>query len=407
MRRGLFALLVACGPIDPPAAAPPPLPPPAHLPAATPTPAPPALPPPRTHAEFAARATPLRCAWEIRCGVTSPSQRDRCLRDMGALRDRLLGVERGLAAGRYWFDPEQAAACLQQLAAAGCQPDYDTAIPGCLAGAVPAGVRPAVAPGGACERWEECVGGRCTGELGCPGTCVAHNPDIDGPCGPEQLCADGLYCDRGTCQLRGDVGATCRGHWQACAPGLVCHGWRPAVDDPHHPRPEQPGKCERPRAVGQPCRRLPLRDDCEPDLFCDPAGAPPTCRTRLSEGTSCSTHDACADGLACAGLSAASQGACRPFGDHRSPCDPHADVTVCPSDTRCTPAGTCARRGGDGDACSESRDCLPYHWCDPQRRTCVAQAQPGDPCRPGGDERDGPCFLAACVRGRCTARCAN
>jgi hypothetical protein len=422
MRRGLFALLVACTPADAPPTAPPPAPalpapPPATSPPAPATPA--SLPAPAAHAEFIARAIPLRCAWELRCGVIGSSQRERCLRDGEALRDRLLGVDRGLAAGRYHFDPERAAACLRLLAGASCQPDYAAAIADCLSGAVPGDLRPAVAPGGACERWEECVGGRCTGELGCPGTCVAHQPDTGAPCGPEQLCADGLYCARDTCQPRGDVGATCRGHWQACAPGLVCQGWTPAVEDRHHHAPERPGTCEPPRGVGQPCRRLALGDDCEPDLFCDFADERPTCRARLPEGTACPWLEACADGLACDGILLAAHaasngsgvravqtpGVCRPHGDHGSACDPLAAATVCPSDTRCTPAGTCARRGGDGDACRESQDCLAYHWCDPQRRVCVAQGQPGDRCQPGGTEQDGPCFLAECVRGRCKARC--
>lgn len=423
MRRGLFALLVACAPSEGPPAAPTP---PARAdppPPATPQPpapaAKPSIPPPRTFAEFAAQATPLRCARALRCGEIAASQRERCLKDGDALRERLLGVERGLAAGRYYFDPEQAAACLRELAEASCQVDYTTGVPGCLAGPVPSGVRPATQPGRACERWEECVGGWCSGELGCPGTCKAYVPDVDGPCGTDVLCSDGLFCDRGTCQMRGDVGETCRGHWQACKPGLVCHGYAPPVENIHDHRPEQPGTCERPRAVGQPCRRLSLGDDCEPDLFCDFAADRPSCRARLSEGTPCPWLDACADGLACDGLVLAphaagngsgmravqTPGICRPYGDHGSACDPNAAVTVCPAYTHCTPAGTCARRGGDGEACGDSKDCLPYHWCDPKRRTCTAQLEPGDRCTPGGSELDGPCFLGECVRGRCTARC--
>lgn len=427
MRRGLFALLVACAPTDGPQAAPPPsaapvAPPPASPPPESPPVAlAPSIPPPTTYAEFAAQATPLRCAWELRCGVIAASQRERCLHDGHARRDALLGVDRGLAAGRYRFDPEQAAACLRLLAGATCQPDYATIVPGCLSGAVPSGLRPAVAPGGACERWEECASGRCTGELGCPGTCVAHQPAVGAACDHDTLCADGLFCDEDACKPRGDVGEPCRGHWQACKPGLVCQGFVAAIDDDHYRTIEQPGTCQRPRGAGEPCRRVSLGDDCEADLFCDFAAARPTCRARLPEGTACPWLDACADGLACDGIvlapHAASNGSgmralqqpgvCRPFGDHGSACDPTAAATLCPASTRCTPAGTCARRGGDGDACGESADCLPYHACDPKRRTCVAQGDFGDRCSPGGTDLDGPCFLGRCERGRCTARCTR
>lgn len=432
MHRGLFALLVACAPGDGPPTPPSPssapveptpaIPTPAIPTPATPTPAPtPGAPPPRTHAEFEAQAVPLRCARELRCGTLAASQHERCLRDGNVRRDASLGVDRGLQAGRYRFDPARAAACLRLLATASCQPDHATAIPGCLSGPVPSDLLPAVPPGGACERWDECVSGHCTGELGCPGTCKAHQGQLGGPCGSDTLCADGLYCDDDRCRTRGDVGAACSGHWQACAPGLVCQGFVAAIDDDHYRTVARPGTCERPRGVGEPCRRVSLGDDCDADLFCDFAAARPTCHKRLSEGTECPWLDACADGLVCEGIVLAAHaagngsgmralqhpGVCRPFGDHGSACDPSADTTVCPFSTRCTTARTCARRGGDGDACGDSLDCLPYHWCDPKRRTCIAQGRPGDTCRPGGTDLDGPCFLGTCERGRCKPRCAR
>lgn len=412
MRCSLLALVVACAPSD----GPPTSPPPAEVaPPATPPPAPPAgaperpaapsIAPPKTPAEFAAQALPLYCARDIRCGTLADSERESCLRDDG-LRDRLLGFDRGLRAGRYSFDPELAAACLRLLTEASCQPDHATSLPGCLTGVVPSGLRPAVYPGGVCERSEECVDGRCTGELGCPGTCRALQPDLDGPC-DKMLCVDGLFCDRGTCRVRGAVGESCGGHWQACAAGLICQGYVP----PSHGYgiSERRGTCEKPRGVGEPCSALSGGDDCEADLFCDFAADRPTCRERLPEGTACPWHDACADGLACDGFVSAPHrpGVCRTFGDHGSPCDPHASSTLCPSSTRCTPAGTCIRRGGDGDACRVQDDCRPYHYCNAKRRACVRQGEPGDLCRPGGTELDGPCFLGECVRGRCRARCSR
>lgn len=417
---GVPAPAHAGGPPETPAAAdpgdPPPLAPPASGEGASPA----APPLPRSLEEFEAEAAPLRCARAIRCGELGASHLARCLADDGSRRRVLLGVARGLQAGRYRFDPEIARACLRVLAEAPCHVDYETTPPGCLAGAVPAGLLPAVAPGGACERWEECVDGICSGEVGCPGTCRPRTPDVGGPCDPNTLCSEHLYCDDGKCVARGDVGATCDGHWQACRPGLVCQGWRPAVDSHHDYRPAQPGTCERRRGLGEPCRRVSLGDDCAAELFCDFGAAAPVCRDRLSEGTACTWLDACADGLRCDGVRlgehAAANGSgmraldrpgvCRRVADRGDPCDAAAAQTTCPADGRCE-NGTCRPRGDTGEPCRERNDCGPYHFCEPRRRECRPQGAPGERCTPGVKGLDGPCFLSECdpTTRRCVAQC--
>ncbi|MCY1058663.1 hypothetical protein [Nannocystis sp. SCPEA4] len=371
---------------------------------------------PRDFAEYTALATPLRCDRVVRCGEIGASEREQCLHEVPRALV-LLGVARGVQAGRYRFDPALANQCLQLLRDAPCDVDHDAILPDCLGGAVPAGLRPAVAPGGACERWEECEDGICTGELGCPGVCRARTLVAGGPCDQDTLCSDDLFCDGDVCRPRGDLGSACTGHWQACRRGLVCQGYIPANRNPHAYRREQPGVCEAPRRVGQPCRPVSLADDCAPGTFCDFGAAAPTCRARLPREAACTWLDACADGLRCDGLLLGDQpaangsgmrtlvepGVCRPVGDRGSRCDPAAAATLCPMAMTCTEAGACVPRGDTGADCREHNDCRAYHFCDPATGTCRPQPAVGEPCAATGPGDH-------CAFGRCdpkTRRCVG
>lgn len=380
--------------------------------ASAPAPPPPA---PATFDEYRRLATPLRCDREIRCGIRHAGDRDACLAagDHEALN--LLGVLRGVAAGRYRYDPSIAAACLHALQVAPCRPDLAAYPARCLGGAVPAPLQPLAPPGAACERWDECDRGLCTGDLGAPGICAAFTRTPEGPCGSNTLCDEGLYCDEGRCRPRGRVGDPCLGHWQACVDGLVCQGYRPPIDDPHYYARAQPGACERPRGLGEACRRVSLGDDCQRPLYCDFAAATPTCALPLPRGATCPWIDACADGTTCLGIDlgpgAAANGSgmrevlrpgvCAPFGDLGAPCDPAAYGHGCPASLRCDPrTNTCAPRSATGEPCNDRNECQGYAFCHPRTRTCQPQAAHGERCAPlrGGDEAltDGPCFLGRC-----------
>lgn len=376
---------------------------------------------PRDPPGYFALAAPLRCDRAVRCGEIGASERERCLRE--APRNRvLLGVERGLQNRRYRFDPALAAACLRLLAEAPCAVDHEVMPEGCLAGVVPAGLVPAVPSGGKCERWEECIDGHCSGQLGCPGECRAHTLAAGGPCDDHTLCGPDLYCDRDVCRPRGDLGAACSDHWQACRPGLVCQGYVAPSREPHAYRREQLGVCEARRRDGRPCRRVSLGHDCAPDHFCDFGAAAPTCRARLPAGAACTWQDACADGLRCDGLrlaatssdagepALAAAGVCRPVADAGATCDPAAAETRCPLGMHCADDGRCRPRGDTGAACRERNDCGPYHHCDPAAHTCQPDLALGEPCRPGrggGPGDPGPCFLATCdpAARRCVGAC--
>ncbi|MFY0540569.1 hypothetical protein [Nannocystis pusilla] len=136
-----------------------------------------AHPRPRDAAEYAALETPLRCDRAIRCGEIGASERERCLRETPR-ENVLYGIERGLKAGRYHFDPELAGDCLKLLAEAPCHVGYEVDPDHCLRG--DAGLRPAVPPGGACERSGECIDGVCTGTVGCPGSAGRTRPKSAG-----------------------------------------------------------------------------------------------------------------------------------------------------------------------------------------------------------------------------------
>ncbi|MEZ4454782.1 MAG: hypothetical protein R3B09_35355, partial [Nannocystaceae bacterium] len=372
----------------------------------------------RSIAEFKAQATPLRCERAIRCGSIAASSRERCLDDESALQEQLLGVTRGLAAGRYAFDPAAAGECLRLLADAPCNVDPLPELGACLAGAVPGYLRAAVPPGGACERWEECVDGLCDGELGCPGQCKARTREVGGHCDNNTLCDDRLFCDDGECKARADVGGTCSNHWQACKAGLRCVGASSSDEWGH-----REGTCERPKGRDQACERDGVGDDCRSDLYCDFGAETPRCRERLPGGATCRWLDACADGFTCAGLVLAAHGSpgtgmraiaeagtCAPHLDVGSACDPDAELRPCPHDLRCDKASRrCVARGRDGERCATTEECGSYHTCDRASRTCIPQVGPGERCRPGGEEFHGHCFLGTCdpKTRRCVPSCAR
>lgn len=366
--------------------------------------------------EFSRLAAPLRCARAIRCGWWHASGLDACVAAGDAEALRLLGVTRGLAAGRYRYESEIAGACLEALERAPCRPDLSNYPNNCLSGAVPAPLLPALPPGAPCERWEECAGGLCTGELGAVGACVGFTTEVGGRCDHNTLCGEGLFCEGERCKARGAVGEPCSGHWQACHEGLICAGYRAAIKDPHYHSPATPGVCARPRGLGAACRRAGISDDCQRPLYCDFGAATPVCAAPAGVGARCGWIDACADGLRCDGITlgpaAATNGSgmrevlragvCAPHGDLDAPCEADAYDRGCPTSLRCEPTqGRCVARGEVGAPCEVKEDCVGYGYCDGSKRkkkTCQRQRAHGEACEPvrGERELDGPCFIGRC-----------
>lgn len=438
--RGLaltFVCLAACvpgGPADSPDVAP--LPATAAAPT-TPTtaPAPPAPPGPLD------RITVI-CDRAVRCGTIGRSQLDECREGPGRSRltlvwgsEEMLGVPRLVAAKRMTPVPAATRACLAYLATAPCDLDRTKTPRSCSesGGEV---LAPAVPSGGACERWEECIAGHCSAQPACTGICIARSP-IDGPCGNELLCTEDAFCHENRCRARAPVGAECRGHWQWCQDGLFCDGYRAANLDDHAYAPEQPGRCSAGKQVGESCvpGDAAPHDLCAAGLFCDWGVDRPVCTTPLAAGATCRSIDACADGLACAGLvlgglhpagrryATRQPGRCTPVFDAGDPCDPAAFISGCPATMTCDGARrVCRSRGHAGDPCVSSwvttpqRDdvplqidgCFSGHHCDVATRTCKLQLPLGAACKPVAfGKEDSPCFLGECdaTTRKCAAVC--
>lgn len=382
----------------------------------------------------------VMCERAIRCGTIGRSQRDECMKGAGRSRltlvwgyDDMLGIGALVEQGRLVVLAEESRACLEYLSVGPCRYDGASPLARCFADGVKA-YGPGVKPGGKCERWDECAGGFCTAQPGCEGVCVATAP-LGAACGANQLCGDGAFCWEGTCRARADVGETCRGHWQWCKDGLLCAGYRPGIDDDHYRSPETPGTCRGPLQRGESCVPPPTASGevCASPLFCDWGADAPVCTEPLPEGAACRWLDACADGLACAGLvlggrhrlgtryGVKTAGRCARTLDAGDACDPAAFVTGCPAAMTCDAAKkVCRSTGHEGDPCASRwvttpqpddapprrESCFSGHYCDMKTRTCKRELRQGERCtpQPFGVE-DEPCFLGKC--GAKTRRCGD
>jgi hypothetical protein len=400
-----------------------------------------ALPPIADLDEFRRVARPVVCERNVRCGVLGRGQLADCLADDGTRRpDVVLGLweELGIGAvvesGGLTWDAAGTSECVAFLAAAPCRYDPPDAPEDCQP-YWPV-LRAATAPGEPCSRWEQCTDGFCPSQPGCSQRCVARAA-TGGACGSDMLCGEDDFCLDGTCVPQRGEGEECPGHWQACRDGLWCKGYVPENEDPEWGHPPIPGKCARPREVGESCAEPYDTDDhCRFDLYCDWGMREPECRERLGEGAECRWLDACADGLACRGLRLGGRhpaghrfdvlagGTCLPFLDLGDGCDPEADVDGCPSSMTCDPAArTCGSTGHEGDPCESSwvpegtpddrpirrRGCRGGLYCDVETRVCRRQLAEGEPCEPRRQNEDETCFLSACDEhtGRCRPRCGD
>jgi len=384
--------------------------------------------------------TDVVCERAIRCGAIGRSQLDECRQGPGRSRltlvwgyDERFDRDRQVKDGRIKLETGDSQACLDFLVRAPCVPEPGSFPRGCgYHGPEPVLIA-AVAPGGACGEWAECIDGFCTAQTACEGVCKARSP-IDGPCDSNQICRDDAYCWEGRCRPRVDVGAECRGHWQWCKDGLICDGYRPGNDDDHYRSPETPGRCSAGKLRGEDCTppKTTSREICVAPLYCDWGSDRPVCREHLGAGAECRWVDACGDGLACVGLvlggrhpsgsrfGVSKAGRCAPMLDAGEACDPAASITGCPAAMVCDPKGrVCRSTGHAGDPCASSwvttpqpddapprhPGCFSGHYCDTRTRTCTPELAKGERCEPVkfGAE-DSPCFLGECDPK--TRRCA-
>ncbi len=381
------------------------------------------------------------CERAVRCGTIGRSQLASCREGPGVSRLTLVwghedrsALEQRVASGRVKLAETDVQGCLEFLRDASCLAE-PAEYPGhCQEqGPMPAIVA-AVAPGGACGAWDECIDGYCTAQTGCEGLCVACSP-IGGACGAELLCQDGAVCLEGQCRARAEVGAQCGGHWQGCKDGLMCDGYRRGSESRYSGDvPEQAGTCSAGKRLGEGC--VPPTNAsgevCAGPLYCDWGEDAPVCRARLAAGATCRWTAACADGLVCAGLELAGRhpagaryavhraGRCAPVLDAGDACEPTAFVSGCPAAMVCDgQRRVCRSTGHAGDACVSSwvtgpvtgdrplrrEGCFSGHFCDPGTRTCKPQLATGARCEPvAPGVEDSPCSLGQCETK--TRRCA-
>jgi len=383
------------------------------------------------------------CERAIRCGLIGRSQLAECREGPGRSRLTLVwgfdgrrDVDGMVARGRVTREVVDPGACLTFLASAPCRPEPGSFPAGCGYHGPEPILTPAVAPGGACEHWEECIDGFCTAQVACTGVCVARSP-LHGPCDANLICREDAYCWQGTCRPRADVGAECRGHWQWCKDGLVCDGYRPGNDNDHAYAREQPGRCSAGKRLGEGCvpPGTASGEVCVAPLYCDWGSDQPVCRERLAAGAECRELEACAEGLACAGLTLGGRhpagrrygvrkaGRCTPTLDAGDACDPAAFTSGCPAAMVCdVTRKVCRSTGHAGDPCVSSwisrpatddapqrhEGCFSAHYCDRATRSCKPKLANGARCEPVpfGVE-DSPCYLGECdaKTRRCAAKC--
>ncbi len=387
--------------------------------------------------------TDVVCDRAVRCGTIGRSQLGECREGPGRSRlslvwgyDHRFDRDGLVARGRLTLEHGDPQTCREFLASAPCRVSPYGFPKACGdTGPEPVMVG-AVAPGGTCEHWDECRDGFCTAQVACKGVCVARSP-LDGACDEHHICRDDAYCWEGRCRPRADVGAECRGHWQWCKDGLVCDGYMPGNDDDHHYRPEQPGRCSAGKLLGEGCvpPSTTSQEVCVAPLYCDWGSDQPVCRELLAAGAECRWLDACAEGLACAGLTLGGRhregarygvrkaGRCAPILDAGDACDPAAFISGCPAAMVCDQERrVCRSTGHAGDPCVSSwitkpptddaptrtNSCFGSHYCDTATRTCKLELAKGARCTPVAfGVEDSPCYLGECDQKtrRCASKC--
>ncbi len=281
----------------------------------------------------------------------------------GAYQTMLEAIDAGTAS----YHGDKAQACLDALAALGCDAMVSHSIPEC--DEVFVGT---VAEGGDCTYGIECVGDLfCKIEAACPGTCSSRGGN-GADCEDDDHCQDGMFCDEGTSTCASPVvqGASCGGSsGDECAPGLMCAG----EDEDGG----TPGTCSTPAEVfvGE------VGDSCD-----------------LMEGLWCQLGAYCAivdfvapDTLVSECVAAAdSGGSCHPAAPDMCPAGEYCDVPDQSLDGSCQPLPQA------GEACggSWSKQCELYHRC--VNDLCYALEENGGSCTD-----DEICYSDSCNSGTC------
>ncbi len=286
----------------------------------------------------------------------------------GEAVDQLIAAKK---AGTAFYDEQKMQACIDAIAAAGC--DIDSALESETCRVAVDGL---IEPGGDCSANLECKGDAfCKANAACPGTCTAAGGAGD-TCERDFECGAGLYCSDSNkqCTKPAATGDACKGPTEPdCAGGLFCLG----ADDS--------GK-------SGICRSIADTFKAKVGEVCDPTG--PFCEPSASCGIT--GNPGVAPSFQCIAKVGAGQTCQLAFPDS------------CPTDQYCnvvpdTFAGTCTPLPAAGDPCvqspldSSSMLCAPYTRCD--AGTCRALQKLGGSCHENATCYSESCLAGACVSG--------
>jgi hypothetical protein len=286
------------------------------------------------------------------------------------LTEELASLSELVDKGRVEYHASKTQACLDEIAAGGCNFLIERAPASCEKALVGT-----LAEGEDCELDEECEGEQyCKVAAACPGKCASLE-QAGGLCSGSGDCVSGLTCgETGRCVAPAKAGEDCKQGEPDCTPGYICLG-----DDAAN---KTPGKCQ------------PLGSTFDGKA-----------------GDDCSLAEQwCGGGLVCeikaiatvSGECVAKVGtgdACRAAFPDQCP-----DDEYCVLDTA-TPLdlfdGTCTSKPEAGEPCGKALGgnpeiCAPYARCDDG--VCRALAHLGESC-----SQNATCYSDHCVGGACVA----
>lgn len=291
-----------------------------------------------------------------------------CVKNVSVqLQEELATLPHAVESGRIAYDGVTAQACLDEIAAGGCETLDQRASTTCQAVLVGRADED-----GECELNEECRAGLyCSIGDTCPGKCSPLEA-AGRTCSADSQCQSGLKCGQtGLCVAPAKRGEPCKQGEPDCSAGSICLGDSAATNTP--------GEC----------------------LAVDEAFSG-------EEGDACNLTELCAAGFSCEISSAALpfSGSCVQQVAADAPCHP-ALPDECPDDQYCQIGddpfeGTCSPRPAAGQPCGKGIGptadvCAAYARCD--GGTCRKIATAGEGCTQNDTCYSGRCENGACVAG--------
>ncbi|HEY6078133.1 MAG TPA: Dickkopf N-terminal cysteine-rich domain-containing protein [Polyangiaceae bacterium] len=292
---------------------------------------------------------------------------EECVKNLTVqLQEELATLPHAVESGSIVYDGVAAQACLDEIAAGGCETLDQRASATCQAVFVGSAAEDAD-----CELDEECEAGLyCSIGDTCPGTCTPLEA-AGRACKANSQCKSGLTCGTtGLCVAPAKLGEPCKQGEPDCSGGSICLGDSAANSTP--------GECV---AVD--------------DAFSGEAG------------DACNFTELCVAGLSCEITSIVMplSGSCVVQVDADGPCHP-ALPDECPDDQYCQIDslfdGTCTPRPEAGMPCAKGIGatadvCAAYARCE--EGTCREIATAGEGCTENDTCYSGRCQDGACVAG--------